>query len=280
MLQSNIWRQQVTTVNAIGRIRSCYLELIPSEKRIADVVLADPEKAAHMSIDDLSAASQVSKTSVTRFCKNLGYTGYKDFIYAMILSTTNERPTDLFGSLNSEDSAAAIISKVSAANCKAIENTAHLIDPKSMEKVAKQIAGARRIVLLANGGSSVIALDFYHKFLRLGVECIFNFDSRMQRMMASMSTKEDVVIGFTFSGGNKEVIECMKLAREKGARTVGFTNVLNSPLSRNCDIILNASNSVESRITGSIEPRIAMLNVVDSLFLLYVERHTDQVYAV
>lgn len=267
----------MTTVNAIGRIRSRYLELIPSEKRIADVVLADPAKTAHMSIDDLSAASNVSKTTVTRFCKHLGYTGYKDFIYAMILSTTSERPTDLFGSLNSDDSAATIVSKVSAANCKAIENTAKLIDPENIEKVAEKIAQARRIVLLANGGSSVIALDFYHKFLRLGVECIFNFDSRMQQMMASMSSPEDVVIGFTFSGGNKEVVNCMELAKEKGAATVGFTNVANSPLARTCDLILNASNSVESRITSSIEPRIAMLNVVDSLFLLYVARHTDQV---
>ena len=265
--------KQISSV--IARIQSSYLTLVPSERRIADYIMEHPAQSAQMSIDQLSACGQVSKATTTRFCRKLGYSGYKDFKYALILDAADEQ--DVFGSLDSEDTGASVLKKVSAANCEAIKRTQDILNVNALEKLAEQIFSARRILLLANGGSSVVALDFYHKFLRLGIECNFNLDSRMQEMSAHLLTERDIAIGFTFSGGNKEVIRCMDLAAKKGAKTACFTSTLDAPISKVCETVLCTSNSVKSKITGSIEPRISLLNVVDSLFLLCVIRNHNTV---
>jgi RpiR family carbohydrate utilization transcriptional regulator len=263
--------------SVIARIRSNYLTLLASERRIADFIVEHPVDAAQMSIDQISEKSQVSKTTVTRFCRKLGYEGYRDFKYALILSMADDK--DIFQRLDESDSAEAVLRKVSASNCAAIEHTKDILDLDALEQAAGLIGSAQKVLLLANGGSSVVALDFYHKFMRLGINCHFGFDSRMQEMSSRLVTENDIAIGFTFSGGNKEVIHCMHLVANKGGKTICFTNTLDSPITKACDVVLCASNSVKSKITGSIEPRIALLNVVDSLFMLYAVRNSGKVKA-
>ena len=262
-------------VNVFSLIRSQYLNLIPSEKRIADYVLEHPKESVYLSNDQLAEVCHVSKATVTRFCRSVGYSNYKEYKYSLVRSTARD-DTDLFEKIAEKDSAEDVLQKVSAANCAAIRSSKDILDIPSLETAVQMIFSADRILLFANGGSSVIALDFYHKFLRLGINCCFSFDSRMQMMSSHVLKSNDLAIGFTFSGANEDVVNCMQTAAKKGVKTIGFTCTLDSPITKVSDVVLCASNSVRSKITGSIEPRIALLNVVDSLFLLSTLRNPDQ----
>ncbi|MDU5141096.1 MAG: MurR/RpiR family transcriptional regulator [Paenibacillus dendritiformis] len=74
-------RSQVTGINqsSILRISSIYPSLTKSEKKVADIVLKDPETAVFYTITDLSKQAEVGDTSVIRFCRKLGYSGYQEF---------------------------------------------------------------------------------------------------------------------------------------------------------------------------------------------------------
>jgi len=259
---------------AITRLRAAYFSLLPSEKKIADFVLENVTESAQMSIDDLANSVGVSKASVLRLCKKTGYLGYRDFRYSLIQDTV-QKHTDVLEELNISDSAFTILKKVTQANCFAINESLKITDPDILEKVSELIIEANKIELYATGGSAVVALDMYHKLLRLGYNCSFALDSRFQEMSSRLVKDNDLVIGFTFSGENKHVIGCLKSAGVRGAKRVCITNSINSPVTKVSDYVINASSAIESKVTGSLTPRIAQLNIIDSLFVLLVTRNMD-----
>jgi len=63
----------------IPRIRSEYSSLPPSEKKVADYVLENPENIIYLSVSELADKVNVSDSTIIRFCKNVGFKGYQEF---------------------------------------------------------------------------------------------------------------------------------------------------------------------------------------------------------
>lgn len=68
------------------RIRSAYAHLTPSERRVADVILASPADALEMATARLADAARVSQPQVIRFCRALGFEGVKALKRALAFS--------------------------------------------------------------------------------------------------------------------------------------------------------------------------------------------------
>jgi D-sedoheptulose 7-phosphate isomerase len=71
----------------------------------------------------------------------------------------------------------------------------------------------------------------------------FGYDKVFSRQIESIVKKPDVVIGFSTSGNSKNVVEALKIAREKDVTTVAFTG--NHP-----DMVLESHSSVMFRAYG------------------------------
>jgi len=63
----------------LDRIRACLSALAPAEQRVARLVLEDPREFAVLPVGELAARAQVSKPTVVRFCRSVGYDGLADF---------------------------------------------------------------------------------------------------------------------------------------------------------------------------------------------------------
>ena len=68
------------------RIRSHYPQLTRTEKRVADVVLADPAAIPETATARLAEAAQVSQPQVIRFCRSIGFEGVSSFKRALTAS--------------------------------------------------------------------------------------------------------------------------------------------------------------------------------------------------
>ncbi len=68
---------------AINQIISCNSALTPKERIIGDYILNNPRKAVFMTTNELSQTCKVSKATVVRFVKQLGYEGYGAFLQAL-----------------------------------------------------------------------------------------------------------------------------------------------------------------------------------------------------
>ena len=66
-------------IQVLDRVKSAYATLRPSEQRVADQVLADPEKCTRCTIAELADQVQVSQPTVVRFVQALGFDGYRSF---------------------------------------------------------------------------------------------------------------------------------------------------------------------------------------------------------
>ena len=61
------------------KIRSAYATLPSAERKVADFILENSERATRMVINEIAEAAGVSVPSVTRLARKLGYSGFLDF---------------------------------------------------------------------------------------------------------------------------------------------------------------------------------------------------------
>src|ERR1700710_3082408 len=73
----------------LERVRASIPALPPAEQRVAKLVLSDPPAFAPRPVRELAERSHVSKPTVVRFCRSVGYDGLADF-KLKLAGTVNE----------------------------------------------------------------------------------------------------------------------------------------------------------------------------------------------
>jgi glutamine---fructose-6-phosphate transaminase (isomerizing) len=128
----------------------------------------------------------------------------------------------------------------------------------------EELRGLRRIVLLACGTAyhaCVVGRYVIEEWGRVPVE----FDIASEWIYRNPVINErDLVIGITQSGETRDTIEAVKLAREKGARTVAITNMMGSQITREVDSVLYTRAGLEVAVASSktFTAQVALLYLV------------------
>jgi glucosamine--fructose-6-phosphate aminotransferase (isomerizing) len=128
----------------------------------------------------------------------------------------------------------------------------------------KEVKELRRIVLLACGTAyhaCVVGRYVIEEWARVPVE----FDIASEWIYRNPVINEhDLVIGITQSGETRDTIEALKLAREKGARTVAITNMMGSQVTREVDSVLYTRAGLEIGVAASktFSAQVALLYLV------------------
>lgn len=143
----------------------------------------------------------------------------------------------------------------------------HLLNDNALEQAVSELNEAKRIEFYGNGGSGIIAMDVYHKFMRTGISCIAHTDSHFQIMGAGLLTKEAVVIAISHSGSNKGLLEALEVAKTKVARIIVITSYQKSALSQLADITLYTSTRETEFRTEVSSSRLAQLSLLDTLYV-------------
>lgn len=248
------------------RIRSTYASLRKSEQRVADYVLTHENTCHKITIEELAKRSGVSQPTVMRFVKALGHENFKDFKYRLMEENISKPSQDgeeqyaMHGySLKPSDHLKIIPAKVVATSVKSIEDMLKSISGEEFEKTIRMIAGARKIMLCCVENSSATAKDLMIKLLYLGYDCRYDEDYYVQQIAAAALTKEDVMIGISYSGQSKDTVDVMKTAKKAGAKIICITNFKESKISKWSDLVLCSSqeqwmygDSIFSRTTQMV----------------------------
>ncbi|MBM4764037.1 MurR/RpiR family transcriptional regulator [Bacillus sp. B15-48] len=258
------------------RIRAIYPQLSDKEKKVADLILSDPEKIIHATINEIAGELGIADATVFRFCKRIGFKGYQALKIA--LATESKAPLkEIHAEINDGDDEKAIITKVFKSNIRTLEDTSKIINFNDFTKATNVLIGARKIDFYGNGGSGPIALDAHHKFLRTGLLSSWYNDPHLQMMSAAQLTCEDVIVCISHSGTSKDAIEILNIAKSNGVKTIGITHYGNTPLSQIADIsLLTMSEETEFR-TEALASRLAQLSIIDALYVSVCLQMKDQV---
>ncbi len=128
----------------------------------------------------------------------------------------------------------------------------------------KEIKNLRRIVILACGTSyhaGVVGRYVIEEWARIPVEPDIASEWRYRNPVLS---KDTLVIGISQSGETADVLAAMKLAREKGARTVAITNMMGSQLTREVDSVLYTRTGLEVGVAASktFTAQVALISLI------------------
>lgn len=148
-----------------------------------------------------------------------------------------------------------------------LQDILHLLNGKALEEAIKLLQKATHIEFYGNGGSGIIAMDAYHKFMRTGISCIAHVDSHFQIMGAGLLTEEAVVIAISHSGSNKGLLEALDVAKSRGARIIAITSYQKSALSQLANVTLYTSTRETEFRTEASSSRLAQLSLLDTLFV-------------
>lgn len=259
------------------QIRHKYNTLSGSQKVIADYILNDKEKSALITISKLAEKCNVSETTVMRFIKKLGYHSFQVFkiemahefseIYHTQKSVNALKIEDGYQGISPDDDIETTNGKVIQSAASAINDLYSLVKPAAIEAAVNLFLKADNILFYGSGGSSVIALDGYHKFMRLGLNVSNDQNSHFMLIKSALRTSSDVFVLISHTGESREVLEIAASAKQQGSQIIGITSYINSSLSKISDITLFSSTNQLNYYTDAMISRILQLIILDMIFV-------------
>jgi DNA-binding MurR/RpiR family transcriptional regulator len=258
-------------------IRGLLPSLTPSERRVGEAVLADPELAGRSTIAELATRAGTSLTSVTRFCRALGLGGYADLRLALAAEAGRDRSlgwSEAFGGeISPDDGMDRVLAGLVEADGRALVETAARQDVEVIEKAVRAMAAARRTDIYAVSGSGTTAAELRLRLHHIGRIAFVWTDVHDALASAALLGPGDVALGISHSGETDEVTEPVELARRCGATTVAVTNFPRSPLARAADYVLTTVTRELRFRSGGLAARHAQMLLIDCIYL-GVARHT------
>ena len=216
----------------LDRIKASLPSLAPAEQRVGRLVLADPRAFASLPITELGNRAHVSKPTVVRFCRSVGYDGLSDFKLKLAGSVSEGVPF-VHRSVDADDKTGDVLVKVIDNTVAAFLKYRNDAIPSAVEKAVVALLAAcntgKRIEFFGVGNSGIVAQDAQHKFFRLGLNSIAYSDGHMQVMSASLLGPGDCVVVISNSGRTRDLMDACDIAGKNGATTIVIT-ATGSPL--------------------------------------------------
>ena len=246
-------------------------EMLPnlpqSEKKIAQYMIDQPEKAINLTASQLGKGSGTSSAAVIRLCKSLGLKGLQE-LKLRIAGDIQKNDHEGYIDIEPNETVSSVIHKMTNNSIQSIKETAELLNNQHVKTAIHLLKNARRIHFVGVGASSIIAQDAQQKFSRIDKDAYAFSDMHLAATLVANASDDDVVVGISFSGETKEVAKIIELAKNKGIKTVSLTKYGNSTVAQHASINLYTSASYEPTFrSGATSSRMAQLQVIDIMFM-------------
>lgn len=255
----------MTTNDLLVRIKSRYNQLTKAEKKVADLVLSDPARILFMSITDLAEACDVGDTSVFRFCKTLKLKGYQDFKLQLSLGMSHA-DSGVSPAIDARD--ATFMRRAQAVMDQSVMGMAEthsLLREETVQRIVHMLVEAERVFFFGVGSSMLSAKEAMNRFMHISSKFYSLTDTHMQAMAASLMGPRDLVFVLSYSGNTKDSVQIAQLAYEAGAKVVGISHFLKSPLTAFTHELLLCGSPEAPLQGGSARGKMSQLYLIDLL---------------
>ncbi|MBL4828123.1 MAG: transcriptional regulator HexR [Spongiibacteraceae bacterium] len=248
----------------LAHLEKTLTSLSKAERRVAEVILQDPDAIVHITTGELARQADVSDPMVSRLCRSLGCKSFPDFKVQLAKSLARSI-SFLTEAVSPGDSTSSYIEKRINANQLALEYIRQHLDPTAIEQAVEVLANSKRIEIFAMGGCASIGQDAQHKLFRMGIATIAYQDNLMQRMAAAAADQNTAVLLISFTGCTQSLIEAAQIAHNSNAKLIAITTP-ESPLANVADITINSGAELEdTTVYVPMTTRIVILTIIDIL---------------
>lgn len=187
----------------MSNIRIQLLNVINRESRdstnfiIAQYMLEHLEQMKVISTKELARECNVSKSSISRFCRKIGYEDFMELQIAIVTydSCIDERIPDLKGNAVEE-----FVKTYLADSKRIVDHLEKNLDTAALEELAADLHSFSRVVLMGHVQSSLPAFSLQHYLTILHKFTYSTQDPTEQREMLEQFGEEDLIIIFSAGG--------------------------------------------------------------------------------
>ena len=263
--------------NPLLKIKAIFNDFTPVEQKVAEFILENPSKVPAMSIKELAVASKSSDASVMRFCKALGFSGYRSFIVGLTLAIAdNEEDAGLYTDIRPGDSVKSVIRNIFRNERQALTDTENILKTTEVEKAVAILGSSEAVHFFGIGASGLVCLDAVQKFRRIGVSSYAHTDFHDQLTSAALLGSKDACVLFTYSGKTKEIQLILQLLKAQNCRIIVVTKLRKTNLLKGADVYLNVLTREVTMRSGATGSRISMLSLVDILLSCVLSTDYDK----
>ena len=256
--------------SCIIRIQGTCNNLKSAEKRIAEYILKNTTVVIKMTINELAVGTNSSYASINRFCRKIGYSGYKELKNDLINDITNKQSSEEVTALEitSDMTTKIVCEKVYHLAFKILEDSLSIIDISIIDKVVDVMLNANKIFFLGTGASGISAYYAYSKYFRIGVNCFFENDTTLKMLQVGLLKEGDVLFAISSSGRTIDIVEAAKEAKKRGVTIISLSDFTISPLSRTSDYNLYTTpRNVGAFMNIDMPLTTGQITIIDMLYM-------------
>ncbi|MEF2806667.1 MAG: MurR/RpiR family transcriptional regulator [Massilistercora timonensis] len=248
----------------LQKIEDRYQKFSKGQKKLADFIREDYDKAAFLTAAKMGEEVGVSESTVVRFAMALGYDGYPGFQRALgelVRTKLNsiQRMEVTYGRISQGE----ILASVLQSDIEKIKLTMEAIDHGSFEMAVDTILKARRIYVIGIRSCAPLAsfLSFYLNLIGPNVTAVTtNSSSEIFEQLIRIG-EEDVIIGISFPRYSMRTLKALEFASNRKAKVITLTDSVHSPMTlySSCNLI------ARSDMASIVDSLVAPLSVVNAL---------------
>ncbi len=231
----NILNQEVLEV-----IKNNYDNIFSAEKKVADFVLQNPQKAVDSNVSELARESGVSDATVVRMCHHIGYTGYYQFRIKLAQDMGGKQYETRTPEHTGDE-----VEKMFREYAEAMLAIGRRIDADVMWNCVNLLKNCKQAHLLAVGNTCPLTQYMGFRLGRLGIKCTYNVAAEYFMNHVNLADPEDILIAISQSGTSRQVIQGLELGKEKGLKAIAITAFGQSPVANLADYVLLSAGKEE-----------------------------------
>jgi DNA-binding MurR/RpiR family transcriptional regulator len=248
-------RQILTKVNGLNG----------AQKRLGHYLQNDSSALLLSNVGDLARAVGVSKSTVVRFAKSLGYKGFPEFRRDIQQEMRRklraaDRMEETFAELGNDEN---IFAKLIKRDILLLEETLQAASFPDFHKAVEIIWRARKVFLIGLNASMALAYLLHFRLVRVKKETHWMFLTGGTSLLEQLAfiEPEDVLIAIDFLQVPREVQTALQHAKRVGAPILGITDFPTSPIARAADVCLYAKRGLHSTV-NSLTPAFSLVNAL------------------
>lgn len=227
------------------------------QRAIAAYITESYDKAAFMTANKLGKTVGVSESTVVRFAMELGFSGYPQMQKAMqdmVMNrlTSVQRMEVANDRIGDQD----VLSMVIQSDIEKLRQTAETVSRDDFKAAVEAILGARRVYIMGSRSTAVLAsfLGHYLRHMLDSVHVVTNSGaSEMFEQIIGVNA-QDVVVAFSFPRYSTATFKGAQFCQKTGAKVIGVTDSLLSPLGRSSDHVLLCKSDMISLVDSLTAP--------------------------
>ncbi|HTM11020.1 MAG TPA: MurR/RpiR family transcriptional regulator [Verrucomicrobiae bacterium] len=236
-----------------------------AQKRLGRYLQDDSSALLVSNVSDLANAVGVSKATVVRFAKSLGYKGFPEFKRDIQKEMRRKlraasRMEQTFAELGNDEN---IFAKLIKRDIELLQETLQAATLPDFHKAVELIWRARKVYIIGLNASMALAYLLHFRLVRVKKESHWVFltgGTSLLEQLAFMG-REDVLIAIDFVNVPREVQTALQYAKKVGAPILGITDFPSSPIAKAADVCLYAKRGLHSTV-NSLTPAFSLVNAL------------------